>query len=340
MSNPALAALTIRSRRVLAAAFTAPTLAMGLVPVAHAQVGAPKTPVYQAEAFRKTFHDGVAVVDGTRIHYVEGGHGSPLLLVPGWPESWYAWRLVMPALAASGHHVVAIDPRGMGDSDHPETGYDARTAASDLHGLVTALGLATSGPIDVAAHDVGSWLAYAYAADYPADVRKLAVFEAALAGITPPAPAGTPDDAVNLKTWHFAFNRLPDLPEMLVQGHERAYLAWLFNQKARKPWVFTPEVIDEYTRVFTRPGGARAAFSYYREAFGEAGIAQNRERARKKLQMPVLAVGGQYGVGDALQNTMKLAAADVSGTVLPGCGHFVLEECPIEVTTQLETFFK
>jgi pimeloyl-ACP methyl ester carboxylesterase len=298
---------------------------------------------FDRTSFNSTFHHGVAVVDGVKLHYVEGGEGNkgaPILLVPGWPESWFAWRLVMPALVATGHHVVAIDLRGMGDSDHPIGGYDSKTIARDIHGFVKALDLTREGPINVAAHDVGAWMAYAYTVDWPQDVGRLTLMEAALPGITPAPPAGIPNDIANMRTWHFGFNRLPDLPEELVQGHERVYLNWLFTQKSAKAWVFTPDVLDEYVRVFSQPGGARSAFSYYRAVFSDSGLQQNRDRAQIRLTIPVLTIGGQYGVGDMLQNTMQLVASDVHGIQLPECGHFVLEECPAEVTGKLLDFFK
>lgn len=284
------------------------------------------------------FRHGMATVRGVRLHYVEGGHGRPLLLIPGWPQSWYAWRDVMPALAAAGHRVIAVDPRGMGDSDHPPTGYDTATVAADLHALVQHLGLTDDGPIDVVGHDVGGWIAFAFAADWPADVRRLGLMEAALLGVSPPPPAGIPSDAVNVRTWHFAFNRLPDLPEMLVAGREREYLGWLFAQRAAKPWVFTPQVLDEYTRVYTQPGGARTAFAYYRAGASEEALAQNRQRAARGLPMPVLAIGGELSVGAALKDTLRPLASQLQGEVILACGHFVMEECPDAVLAQLLPF--
>lgn len=291
----------------------------------------------------KDVHHGVAFVNGTRLHYVEGGadaQGDPILLIPGWPQSWYAWRLVMPKLLAAGHHVVALDLRGMGDSDHPLDGYDSKTIAADIHAFVEFKGLARAGRLHVVGHDVGAWMAYAHAADWPNDVLTLTVMEAALPGITPPAPAGIPSDEGNMRSWHFAFNRLPDLPEVLVQGHERAYLGWLFAQKSAKGYVFDQEALDEYVRVFAQPGGARAAFAYYRAAFSDSGLQQNRLRAVTRLSMPVLAVGGQFSVGDGMLNTMKLVAKDVQGVNIPGAGHFVLEESPGEVANALLHFLR
>jgi pimeloyl-ACP methyl ester carboxylesterase len=316
--------------------------AVAVAAIACSGPAAPAAPApgFDAAAFHQVFHDGAVVVNGVRLHYVEGGRGDPILLVPGWPQSWYAWRFIMPTLVAAGHRVVAVDLRGMGDSDHPQDGYDGRTVARDLHEFVAALDLAKGGKLTVAAHDVGAWMGYAYAADWPGDVHRLVLMEAALPGITPPAPAGIASDAANTRTWHFAFNRLPDLPELLVQGHERAYLGWLFAQKSARPWVFTPQALDEYERVFVQPGGARSAFAYYRAAFGDAGLRQNRERAERMLELPVLTVGGQHGVGDLLRDTMQAVARDVRGVQIADCGHFVLEECPEEVSDELLRFVR
>lgn len=326
---------TLLLKRIARFRFAILLLAM---PCAAALAASPTQMQSAPAPFWRTFHHSAVTLDGVKIHYVEGGHGAPVLLIPGWPESWYAWRLVMPALVASGHRVIAIDPRGLGDSSHPGTGYDTRTVAAELHQFIAATGLARDAKVDIIGHDVGAWIAYALAADWPGDVRRLTVMEAALPGITPPAPVGIPSDSANTRTWHFAFNRLDDLPEILVQGHERAYLTWIFQQKANRSWVFTPEVMDEYVRVYTQPGGARAAFSYYRDAFSKAGLMQNAERAQHKLTMPVLAIGGQFSVGDGMANTMKGVATDVSGKQLEGCGHFVLEECPEAVTGALLNF--
>src|SRR6202158_1054367 len=232
----------------------------------------------------------VVRVEGLRIHYVTAGSGEPVVLIPGWPEmSWIAWRKVIPLLVQAGRQVYVLEPRGFGDSDKPPGGYDLDTAARDLHGFLAATGLGRPAGVDIVAHDVGTWIAHAHAAAYPGEVKRLALTESNVPGITPPPPAGIPSEAVNLKSWQFAFNRLEDLPEMLVQGRERAYLTWLFATKTTRTYAIEPAALDEYVRVFSAPGALRAGFAWYRTNFSADGLAQAKVRAAKRLPMPVLA---------------------------------------------------
>jgi pimeloyl-ACP methyl ester carboxylesterase len=135
-----------------------------------------------------------------------------------------------------------------------------------------------------------------------------------------------------------AFNRLDDLPEILLKGRERELLTWLFRAKSIRPWTITPADLDEYVRVNAAPGATRAALSYQRHYLGPEGIAHTRERAARKLAMPVLAVGAESGGGAVLPDTMPLVAADVRGCVFAGCGHYVAEEAPRAVAEQIMTF--
>ena len=210
--------------------------------------------------------------------------------------------------------------------------------AAELHSFVEALGLVADGPVDVIGHDIGTWIGYAYAADWPDDVKRLAVFDAALPGITPPPPAGIRSAETNVKTWHFAFNRLDDLPEILLQGREREFLTWLFRAKSVRPWTIKPADLDEYVRVNAAPGATRAALSYYRHKLGPEGIEHTRARANRKLAMPVLAFGAETGVGTMLLDTMRLVATDVRGGVFEGCGHYMPEEAPRAVAEQVVSF--
>ncbi len=293
---------------------------------------------FDPTTFWAAFHQKTATVSGVRLHYVEGGSGPPILLLPGWPQSWYAWRLVMPMLAAAGRRVIVLDPRGLGDSDRPYCGYDMTTLAAEIHGFANALGLLADDRLDVVGHDIGTWIAYAYAADWPDDVKRLAVFDAALPGVTPPPPAGIPSAEANVKTWHFAFNRLDDLPEILIRGHEREFLTWLFRAKAVRSWTIGAADLDEYVRILAAPGAIRAACAYYRAAFGPEGLAQSRARAERRLSMPVLAFGAEFGVGQALVETMRLVAANVQGGTIEDSGHYLPEECPQTLADEINRF--
>jgi len=285
----------------------------------------------------------VAKINGTRFHYVTAGTGDPVLLLPGWPESWFAWRKVVPLLVGAGRRAVVLDPRGFGESDKPVGGYDLDTAAHDLHGFLEATNLAAAGGIDIVAHDVGTWIGHAHAANYPTDVKRLVLTESNIPGVTA-FPGGIPSEAVNLKAWQFGFNRLNDLPEMLIQGREREYLAWIFATKSFRTYAFDSAALNEYTRQYSAPGAMRAGFDWYRVNFGTEGLAQAKVRAGKRLTMPVLALGGSEGVGDALRATVATIGDHVQGGAIMGsdgvgCGHFLPEECPNELTEAILKFW-
>jgi len=215
---------------------------------------AQSTPSATAGADRIEHH--VARIDGTRFHYVTAGTGDPVLLLPGWPESWIAWRKVLPLLVGAGRRVIVLDPRGFGESDKPPGGYDLDTAARDLHGFLEATKLAPPGGIDIIAHDVGTWIAHAHAVNYPADVKRLVLTESNIPGVTA-FQAGIPSEAINLKSWQFAFNRLHDLPEILVQGHEQAYLTWIFATKSTRSYAIAGRHRGVYASVLRARSDAR-----------------------------------------------------------------------------------
>jgi pimeloyl-ACP methyl ester carboxylesterase len=264
-----------------------------------------------------------------RLHAVVGGHGSPLLLICGWPQTWYAWRLVMPALARH-HRVVAVDPRGVGGSDKAAGGYDTGTLASDMVALMAALGHER---FSVVGHDVGLWIGYALAADHPDRVERLAVAEALLPGVSPTPPVLGPS-AVNARLWHFAFNRLDQLNEQLVEGREHLYFGFQFASKAVVP--LAAEAVEQYIAALRDPDALRCSFACYR-ALDET-MAQNAARAERRLSLPVLAIAGAGWLGDLVAETMRLVASDVTSVVVPGCGHYPAEEAPEAVSATLTRF--
>jgi pimeloyl-ACP methyl ester carboxylesterase len=288
--------------------------------------------------FWGTFRHGSTQVGEVNLHYVEGGEGAPILLIPGWPQSWYAWRYVMHELAKSGRRVIAVDPRGMGESDAPVGRYDAGTVAAEIHAFAETLGLFSNGPIDVAAHDVGVWISYALAADWRSDIRRIALLDALVLGLSAPR-TDLPVAEANLRSWHFAFNQLDELPQLLIAGREEVFLTWLFRAKSLQPWVIAPEDISVYARQLAAPGALRAATSYYQAAFSSEGIAANRKRAEVPLEIPVLALGAERGVGHSIVNALRAFAIDVSGNVISNAGHYLPEEAANRVANELIEFF-
>lgn len=274
--------------------------------------------------FETTFTHHTAAVNNVRLHYVMGGWGEPVVLLHGWPTTWYEWRRIMPALAES-YTVVAPDTRGLGDSSRPVTGYDKRTLAQDIYGLVQKLGFAQ---INLVGHDLGGQIAYAYANEYPESVRRLAILDVPLPGL-----AGW--DTLN--PWHFSFHAVRDLPEALVAGRERMYITRFYTDPkyVYNPASFTEAEINEYVRTYSTPGAMRAGFEYYR-AF-EEDARQNRY-AKTKLKMPVLAVGGSNSIGDFLIQQLQAVAENVQEMVMENCGHWLPTERPEKLTQILLTF--
>ncbi|MGW3418302.1 alpha/beta fold hydrolase [Streptomyces phaeochromogenes] len=284
------------------------------------------------DGFTDVFTSRLVEVNGLRLHAVTGGDGPALLLIGGWPQTWYAWREVMPALARQ-HTVVAVDSRGAGLSDKPDDGYDAGTLSADLVALMAALG---HDRFDVVGHDIGTWTGYALAADYPERVDRLAIIEAVIPGLTPSPPFFGPA-AANLKLWQFGFNRLTDLNEELVRGRERLFVGYQFAKKAATPDAIPAYAVDVYVDAITAdPRALRASFAYYR-ALDET-IAQNEQRKKTRLTLPVLALGGALWSGANAAQTMRLAADDVTGVVLDDCGHYPAEEQPARFVEILEDF--
>jgi pimeloyl-ACP methyl ester carboxylesterase len=280
-----------------------------------------------------TFSHHTASVNGIQMHYVIGGKGDPIVLLHGFPQTWYEWRHIMPELAKN-YTVIAPDLRGFGDSSKPVTGYDGKTTAEDIYQLVSQLGF---NQILLVAHDVGSQTAYSYAAAHPNNVTKLVIMDFPFPGFLPP-------EFGENGPWWFAFQQTPNLPEALVEDKEREYVSWFFKGLAYNPSAITEEDIDVFANHFSSPGGMRAAFEYFRAFPIDA--EQNKESAKDKITMPVLvlggdiypALGGDFPGNLALSSTQALAA-NVTGITVPLSGHWIPEEQPEFVIEQLTTFF-
>jgi pimeloyl-ACP methyl ester carboxylesterase len=276
------------------------------------------------------FEHHTAPIGDVRLHYVRAGAGDPVVLLHGWPETWYQWRHVIPTLAER-YTVIAPDLRGLGDSSRPATGYDKRTIAADIRALVRELGFER---IFLVGHDWGGPVAYAYAAAHPAEVRRLVILDVAIPGAgLEEIPQAGPRGGI----WHISFHGVRDLPEALISGRERTYLSWFYRNAAYDPTAVDEAAIDEYVRCYGSPGGLRAGFEYYRAIWQD--VEHNRENAKKKLPMPVLALGGERGFGPLTLASMSQLGEDVRGGVLERCGHWISEEQPKVLAKRLLEFF-
>ncbi|MEV0598621.1 alpha/beta hydrolase [Streptomyces sp. NPDC050315] len=287
-------------------------------------------PPHLPPGFTDTFTSQYVDTGELRLHAVTGGEGPPLLLLAGWPQTWYAWRLLMPALAEK-FRVVAVDPRGVGLSGKPLDGYDTGTLAADVAALMTALG---HHRFAMVGHDVGMWTGYALAADHPDRLDRLVLAEAAIPGLSPSPPLFGGREA-NDRLWHFAFNRLDGLNEELISGREHLYFGHQFATKAAKP---LPDHAVQYyvDTLATDPEARRASFEFYRAL--DATIAQNEHRRQRRLTLPVLTIAGAENLGESVGATMRLAADDVQSVVIPGCGHYPAEEAPEAMLAALTVF--
>ena len=265
-----------------------------------------------------------------RLHYVTGGEGPAVVLLHGWPQTWYMWRDVLPGLMQR-YRVYAVDMRGLGDSSRPATGYDTRTVAQDIWRLMTEV--LDERCFHVVAHDWGGPVAYALAALHRQSVMSMAIFDA-------PVP-GDGSVLTAMGRWHFGFHAESDLPEALIEGREDIYLRHMFSKGGARPDAISEEAQREYIRAYSQPGAMRAGFNYYREMTRNA--RDNKAFiAQGKLQMPILVYGGGNKlVGRAMYaaDSWQRVAANVRGGVAEGCGHWIPEERPAWVVERLMDFF-
>ena len=244
--------------------------------------GAPNLPA----GFTDTFTSRYVDTGELRQHAVIGGDGPPLLLVHGWPETWYAWRLLMPALARD-FEVIAVDQRGIGLTDKPEDGYDSATLAGDLVALMDMLGHQR---FAVVGHDTGYIISYALAADHPHRVDRVALAEIPGPPVANPSPPLFVPEPINNRLWHIPFNRVDKVPEQLVRGREDVFFGYEFAIQTGNGRKLPDDVVHYYVRLLSSADALRGSFGWYR-AF-DTTVAQNEQRKTRRLTMPVLAIGG------------------------------------------------
>ncbi len=280
----------------------------------------------RADASNKTIDSRTAENDSVKLHYLTAGRGPSLILLHGYAETSLMWKPIMPGLAER-FTVIAPDLPGIGDSAIPADGLDMKTSAVRIHALTRSLGIQRA---EVVGHDIGLMVAYAYAAQFPAEVEKLVVMDAFLPGVDG-WEAVYNDPAI----WHFRFNG--PTPEALVKGRERIYFEHFWNNFAADKTRSIPEADRKaYAAAYARPGRMHAGWAYF-VSFQQA-AKDFAQLSQTKLTMPVLSIGGEKSLGNALAQQMKLVATNVTVVVLKDTGHWILEENPKATTDALMKF--
>src|SRR6266567_1756253 len=267
-----------------------------------------------------------AEVNGTRLHYFIGGKGSPVVLVHGYAETSHMWLPTMPLLAQR-HTVIVPDLRGAGDSSKPESGYDKKNMAVDIHELTSSLGF---NHMSIVGHDIGLMVAYAYAAQFPQATDRLVLMDAFLPGV-----GNWKDVWLMRDLWHFHF--YGEVPLALVKGRERTYFEHFWNDFAADPKHSVSEADRRiYAKDYAQPGGMRAGFEYFKNF--ERDAKDFAELGAKPLPMPVLVLGGEKSGAEFLIAQTKLVASNVQGKIISGSGHWLMDEAPQATIPALTTF--
>jgi pimeloyl-ACP methyl ester carboxylesterase len=274
----------------------------------------------------RPFAEREVALDDVRLHFRIGGDGAPVVLLHGFAETSHMWDPVLQPLARS-HTVVVPDLRGAGDSSKPDGGYDKMTMARDIEQLLSSLGIDKA---TIVGHDIGLMVAYAYAAQYPTRTERLVLMDAFLPGI-----GNWKDMWLMRDLWHFHF--YGPVPLALVTGRERTYLEHFWNDFAADAHHSIPEPDRErYAAAYAQPGAIRAGFEWFRNF--ERDAADFARIAQSRLRMPVRVISGEKSGGTFLIEQVRLVAQDVDGTVIPGAGHWLLEEAPDRVLPLLQEY--
>lgn len=270
-----------------------------------------------------------ADVNGTTLHYVSAGtSGSPVLLVHGFPEAWWAFHRLIPLLAAE-HRVFAVDLRGFGDSATAADGFTSADAAEDLHALIAQLGV---GPVHLAAQDISGGTVYRLASDHPEDIRSLIATEMGLAGFGLEGFG----DITHGGSWHIGALAAPGIADMLFTGREKELLGtWAFPSMSADPTSVTASDVDEFARTYGRRDGWKGAIGLYQSMLSEG--ADFQERAQQKLAVPALAIGA-FG-GPFTEGTVtQIVEGPVDSVLIEGVGHYVALEAPDRLAAAISTF--
>ncbi len=280
----------------------------------------------QVPAYPASFQSQDIKANGTTLHVRVGGAGPAVVLIHGYGETGDMWAPLAADLAKD-HKVIVPDLRGMGLSQRPATGYDKKTQGEDIAGILDALKIQKA---DIVGHDIGNMVAYAFVAEHRDRATKLVLMDAPLPGVGP-----WEEILKNPLLWHFRFGG-PDM-ERLVAGRERIYLDRFWNEFSADPKNFDEASRQHYAALYALPGAMHAGFAQF-AAFDQDAIDNHAFVAAGKLTMPVLAVGGEKSFGTTMATVAGFAASNVQGAVIPGAGHWVMEEQPAATVKIVRAF--
>jgi len=266
--------------------------------------------------------------NGTTLHVRSAGTGPAVVLLHGYGETGDMWVPLALELARD-HTVIVPDLRGLGLSAKPSGGFDKKTQAGDVSGVMTALGVQSA---DVVAHDIGNMVAFQFAAQYPQRIRRLVLIDAPVPGVGP-----WEEILKNPLLWHFRFGG-PDM-ERLVAGRARIYLDRFWNEFSASPERFTEAARQHYAKLYALPGAMHSGFAQF-AAFDQDAIDNREFLARGRLKLPILALGGQKSFGPMMATVMRAAGDDVTEGVVPDSGHWIMEENPKATTVLVLDFLK
>jgi len=266
------------------------------------------------------FQHHTCQVGDLTVHTVEEGHGPVVLLLAGWPQTWYAWRRVIPLLS-SDHHVIALELKGQGETSLAlDSDFSIEAVSAEVEAFLQERQIDT---FTLVGHDVGAWVAYAYSILFPHRLTSTLLLDAALIGLAPteaymPRPGS--------RTWQFHFHAMDDMPELLTTGREADYLGWYFRTKSAVDGAMTPEAVKHYVAAYTRPGAMTAGFNYYRAVEKNRAFAEAHRQHR--FNRPLVVYGGEHATGENFLRSLQACDPAVTGGMLPGCGHYLPEEAP------------
>jgi pimeloyl-ACP methyl ester carboxylesterase len=287
---------------------------------------APSPAAVEVQPFPAGFRTQAIATGGVTIHVRVGGQGPAVVLLHGYGETGDMWAPLAAELARD-HTVVVPDLRGIGLSSRPAGGYDKKTQAGDLAGVLDALDIEK---VDLVTHDIGNMVGYAFAAQHSGRVARFVLMDAPLPGVGPWEQI-TRSHAL----WHFSFWG-PDA-ERLVAGRERIYLDRFWNEFSADPKNFGEAAREHYARLYAQPGAMHAGFAQF-AAFDQDALDNQAFLAKGKLTMPVLAIGGEKSFGATMAVVMRAVATDVHGAVIPGAGHWLMEEQPQATVAAVRAF--